>query len=1641
MMYGKTTARRRLHGHSCVFPHQAVKQQPYVKQRLVVGESEGAREGAGLAEAVRAAISRHTSCAFFDAGLLNVKARPLSRREGSGGIDLFVHVPDAVEEAEARRKAKARRTVEAEAVEGGGGEGGGGEASEGGGGQGGRGQGGSGEGGEYAPATRHVHVLGAVEAVLAGFASDPIAASAMLGAQIHSASQPQVCLGRFGEDAIRAAFDAFRVVFVGPSGQATRLERAALRIPDFRLRPVVLFNFLTLRAELHGDEPPPDMARMRQMLADYDVRAELRRRTSHIESDELEIANQASDVAAVRGNAQPEPTHTLMDHVGVFEHQEQGMQAVIDGLAAAVDRTLVWELHLSPCSADQRTELDALCQDAAEVSAYGSHYDETADCLSAHLILCQGRRAEWLAGRVRGSLPGDWRPAQASVQKGRQLCRQHQDDGGECGGCCGDEGGTDANSLDGFSTGTADDGSFGGDESAESGESVPHAHSSSSRLALARGRDALDDYTSQPEVLYDAWWPIFLLRRGLPPGAPLSKHKLRHLVLYFDCRAAHDMPLLFHLANVVMRHSVNSAVGVRVKRDPESFARFTELTNDESFLETLAVARAHPTSKEAREVTAKLINLINLTGKAVPWGSQERAAEVTRYMAMHRSEGPGSIFYSMAPDDVHNPLCIQLAHAYVGPDIFPAVAGAEFKRGLQCLRKKDAASTPVEDGEAVPTDDGNGGEIRVALEEAALQRLASNNPIATTHAFSQLLNNVRTNLIGLSPARLTNVPLHRRRKHMWGVNACHRDVKECNDRASLHVHGLAHGGLTPALLADVAADGELRAHAMAALDTQLKAELPLEYHAVYLAQQVLHVRKRRDVAHDVPAPPATSDEFEAGKETSDEIKQLDGSKYKDYEHYLKGWATDFHTRHPAAARFATIANGSPNARGRASIERLQYDDCRDEIWWPTFEHHARVVVLNKHSHEHCKSCTKTDRGKIQCRFCAPWPHDVESTYCAELRKKPSGAADGEPRGEAWSDGEPAGAGGGEGDDGGEEQGGEGDDSEMEAGSEMETEADDGEETDSETESETDIDGESEAGSSAADMDVHEEAEGAEGMDDSVDPSTQEVSRHQSRTEPELPELADYKLPALRCEVCHADGETCEVSRRAACACSNEKCRSKAEDERRQLHYDVVQPAEGPKRRMRKLDMRALAVELQRRRLPTADDVERCKHCKQLCRGGLCVCRPEGRSAAGPAGVHRLSNFVAGIERELQPAGEEGGREGSSAGLGAGLDEVDEEMEAEMDGEMGGETDADEQEVGGEETDEMEVEGETDEEMDADEQEVGGEETDEMEVEEPGGRDDATEAGAANNELAELVRLATQKKHAVLFANKHGYDTWPLPCNQDAAACAETVARARATLRRLVARGQPLRNVLDSGDFADGLWDEIQKCLRESEQSSEDADGAVARHENAQHKSLDPLFDLLRSWTYASASEAMACRNGLVADYCEVLAGCVRGNAVPYSLGGGAGSKAGAMYQIKCARYRTTAEEVAAGCRRLGLTFAARWVWQVREQGERADLRKRNGARRCASPRARRPDQVVSGGCGPAGAHGEALPAARDQRVEHGAGSDAGGERRAGHPVCERVARPIVPWRVGRGGAGTHRGHVHVGHRELESHGGRACVRV
>ena len=915
----------------------------------------------------------------------------------------------------------------------------------------------------------------------------------------------------------------------------------------------------------------------------------------------------------------------------------------------------------------------------------------------------------------------------------------------------------------------------------------------------------------------------------------------------------------------------------------------------------------------------------------------------------------------MAPDDVHNMLCILLAHAYVGPSHFPAVA----PDGVQgAMQRREAVSVASPGAKVAKVDFG----------ETALQRLASNNPIATTAVFKHLLANVHANLVGLSTARLSNEPLEARpRRGLWGMNTCHRAVVECNDRASQHIHGMLHGGLTPALVADVAADEGivrevarqllpnvsadaslasagltpdlavelhtrlvarlgvlghavnlpeavatrfptlrhfeeyleqfptlrhleeylaeamskeedappvvgLRQQAMDALDTQVQGALPLVYHALYLAQRVLHVGARRDVAHDVPSPPPTEEEWKSGKAYADSKRE----HQEDYSAYLHQWVDIFHRRHRAADVFARIANGCEKlSRGRAKYDRLDYEDCRDEIWWPTFLHHARIVVMNRHSHEHCKSCTKTERGKIGCRFCALWPHGVQRTQCSQLRPK---EIFDETVGDANAD---------------------------------------------------------EAGARTWD------AEGDVSMGDS------------SPTDGGVAALAATACVAstrgrepCRCMVCYADGALHAVHTTSG------KDRQQAidavakEDRLRDMYYEEVDVAEDPRTREpsgvapgeqeyrtdatpAELDDRILAVEIARPHLPAAAEQLYCQSTGDESRACgrllfLCTCTAK---ASGPAGQARFRECTVQLERRHA---RDGARPDPSEP--SELDEGEMRCEEAMDdGEWGFDAPMNDGVV----ADDV---GASDTETDADSDDPylpysnAAPEADATQATArcPSRQDDclsdvgssgdgAASGGAAFgaeesgfnfsctlgcqcaakladdgaeetfHQLAWLVETATAERRPCPFLHEGVFDS----ARKDPLAVEHqpVVANARAMLRRLVAPGQPLRTVLHSGDCCE-LRHAIYKLAEEPRPEPEEPAAAEAYRTEAGVRAR-ALFDLLAEWTWSPSGAKMACRNGLIADYNIVMAGCVRGNAVPYSLGAGAGSKAGAMYQIKC----------------------------------------------------------------------------------------------------------------------------------------------
>ncbi|KAJ1622137.1 hypothetical protein T492DRAFT_885745 [Pavlovales sp. CCMP2436] len=161
----------------------------------------------------------------------------------------------------------------------------------------------------------------------------------------------------FGAEAIRSSLDGVRVLFIGPKGQRTSLEKSALLVDDVRLRALVIYNSLALGCALHGGAAPPAVEVVQTLLDENSVAEHIRATARHTLDDSVERAIAPSDINSVRARAATvaaraearaldaseaplDPSDMLppnMAAAGVFKAPNQSM----DTLLTSVSETLV----------------------------------------------------------------------------------------------------------------------------------------------------------------------------------------------------------------------------------------------------------------------------------------------------------------------------------------------------------------------------------------------------------------------------------------------------------------------------------------------------------------------------------------------------------------------------------------------------------------------------------------------------------------------------------------------------------------------------------------------------------------------------------------------------------------------------------------------------------------------------------------------------------------------------------------------------------------------------------------------------------------------------------------------------------------------------------------------------------------------------------------------------------------------------------------------------------------------------------------------------------------------------------------------------------------------------------------------------
>ena len=452
---------------------------------------------------------------------------------------------------------------------------------------------------------------------------------------------------------------------------------------------------------------------------------------------------------------------------------------------------------------------------------------------------------------------------------------------------------------------------------------------------IGRAAEAIDDYASGAEALYDAWPTLLPLRSGLPSGRAVSVTTSTRVCTQYDGRFGNDPTLLFCLADTHQRHARNAAVQANVRSSPEAFAAFEEAVNDPDLPKMFEDAQANPTGAEARAVLARVSSFLSVAGSRVMWTNEQRKACLPALLARDRKNGAGSQFYTYQADDVRGLLPMRLSHAHTSTESFPAVMPACASAAMQA---------PVGEGRRCEAVD---------CREHVLQERAAHHPVATGLAFCCMRDRVRTHLIG-GTGKLRRTSVAERPCGAFGVPGGSSEVVETNGRKNFHAHGTFHGGVPPQVMADCAAVPALAAACARATSSQLSGELPLAYHLVEAAMTALHVGPPRVAAHSVEPPP--SDDA-----SDDEVQQW-------FEHECKPFAHVVAMRDHVHSHCGSCVHGASGKVG-----------CRFGSPWAHGVDGCRIVQLRR---------GERTRGDV-CAWCAMCTPDDGSgaQHAAEAKRR------------------------------------------------------------------------------------------------------------------------------------------------------------------------------------------------------------------------------------------------------------------------------------------------------------------------------------------------------------------------------------------------------------------------------------------------------------------------------------------------------------------------------------------------------------------------------------------------------------------------------------------------------------------------------
>ena len=406
--------------------------------------------------------------------------------------------------------------------------------------------------------------------------------------------------------------------------------------------------------------------------------------------------------------------------------------------------------------------------------------------------------------------------------------------------------------------------------------------------------------------------------------ASLKTPEMRHLLTQYTNVFATCFPLICVLANQTQRHAVVRSMNAMVKT--ATFHRLMGRMQQTGFWSEVEWAMNNVEHKKAKALLKELRPYFTIVGRDKPWGRMARGAFKAKILGVSERHGYPSFFITVSLDDAHQLLSIRLSFSSQSNEGFPAYAQAahlnDGHRRQQVQREMDVDMAQLLKDlrqHETRTINSAAGDVEFKFDEAGFQRLANQNPVATTLMYERFTSVFLEVLLGLPSDRrrrvttpMLDVPQlggdviadgaggagnasgaananagsstrrsarvaerptyatptrrscrggehgrqHAHVPHVSGICSivtAHVNVTEESSRKALHQHNATWTALSPRLLARHAADGDVRAKIIEAIESMVKADFGWEVHAVQAGMKTLKRPQHRVSLQDWPA--------------------------------------------------------------------------------------------------------------------------------------------------------------------------------------------------------------------------------------------------------------------------------------------------------------------------------------------------------------------------------------------------------------------------------------------------------------------------------------------------------------------------------------------------------------------------------------------------------------------------------------------------------------------------------------------------------------------------------------------------------------------------------------------------------------------